>query len=49
MVPTNWMFRAAANPIVILEAQPDAAAEHAGHAPHVDGVHDMPEVQVPCW
>ena len=42
------VFRPAADPIVILDPQPDAAAERPCHAPDVDGVHDVAEVQVPC-
>jgi hypothetical protein len=33
---------------VVLDAQQHAPVERARQAPDVDGVHDVPEVQVPC-
>ena len=39
---------AAAHAVVVLDAEQDRAAERTRQAPDVDGVHEMPEVQVPC-
>jgi uncharacterized membrane protein len=41
-------LRAAAQPVVIFDAEQDAAAERARKPPYVDRVHDVAEVQVPC-
>jgi len=40
--------RAAANAVVILDAEEYAATERTCDAPDVDGVHDVSQVQVPC-
>jgi leucyl/phenylalanyl-tRNA--protein transferase len=34
--------------IVVFEAEQDAPVERLGEAPHVDRVHDVTEVQIPC-
>jgi hypothetical protein len=44
----TFVFRPAANAVVILDAQADLPAKRPGHPPHVDRVHDMTQVQVPC-
>ena len=41
------IFRAAALPIVILDAQQHLAVAGPGGVPHVDGVDDMAEVKEP--
>ena len=41
-------LRAAADAVVILDAEVDTPVQCARDAPHVDRVHDVPEVQVPC-
>jgi hypothetical protein len=45
----GFIFRPAANPIVILHAQQHASPGGASHAPHVNRVHDVTEVQVSGW
>ena len=38
----------AANVVMIFEPEDHAAAERAGDAPCVDGIHDVPEVKIAC-
>jgi hypothetical protein len=40
---------AAADAIVILQSQQYLATCRPGDAPDVNGVHDVAEMQVPCW
>jgi hypothetical protein len=39
-------FATAANPIVIFNPQPHASGERSSQSPHVDGVDDVPQVQI---
>ena len=42
------VLRTASQPVVVFNAKQDSAAERAGSAPHMCGMHDVAEVQVPC-
>ena len=44
----RFVLGPAADAIVILDAQEHLRADGSRHAPDVDGVHDVAEVQVPC-
>jgi hypothetical protein len=45
---SGFELGAASLPVVIFEPEKDPSVERASHAPHVDGVHHVSEMQVPC-
>jgi hypothetical protein len=44
----SFQDRSTANAVVVFDSEQDSATKRARHAPDVEGIHDMSQVQVPC-